>query len=77
MIHPGLGDLKQFNDRQLDEKIYKLNTMYFMTENQDVRQQMLLLIDSYKIEIEERRYAASKKRGQNGKDDLDSLINIS
>jgi hypothetical protein len=77
MIHPGLGDLTQFNDRQLDEKMYKLNTMYFMTENQEVRQQMLLLIDSYKMELEERRVAASRKRAENGKDDLDSLINIS
>jgi hypothetical protein len=77
MIHPGLGDLKQFNDRQLDEKIYKLNGMYFMTENDDVRQQMILLIDTYKMELEERRVAASKKRAENGKDDLDSLINIS
>tara|TARA_B110000503_G_scaffold52088_2_gene83852 strand:+ start:5696 stop:5929 length:234 start_codon:yes stop_codon:yes gene_type:complete len=77
MIHPGLGDLKQFNDRQLDEKIYKLNGMYFMTENDDVRQQMILLIDTYKMELEERRVAASKKRTENGKDDLDSLINIS
>lgn len=77
MIHPGLGDLKQFNDRQLDEKIYKLNGMYFMTENNDVRQQMILLIDTYKMELEERRVAASKKRAENGKDDLDSLINIS
>ena len=77
MIHPGLGDLKQFNDRQLDEKIYKLNGMYFMTENDDVRQQMILLIDTYKMELEERRVAASKKRAENGKDELDSLINIS
>lgn len=77
MIHPGLGDLKQFNDRQLEEKMFKLNNMYFMTENQEVRQQMLLIIDSYKIELEERRLAASKKKAEEGKDDLDNLINVS
>lgn len=76
MIHPNLGDLKQFNDRQLEEKIYKLNGMYFMTENQEVRQQMLLLMDSYKLELEERRLAASKKKADEGKDDLDNLIKI-
>ena len=76
MIHPGLGDLKQFNDRQLDEKIYKLNGMYFMTENDDVRQQMILLIDTYKIELEERRISARQKSDEAGKNELDSLIKV-
>ena len=47
-----------------------------MTENQEVRQQMLLLMDSYKLELEERRLAASKKKADEGKDDLDNLIKI-
>ena len=76
-MHPGVEELQQLSESQIEQKIMRLNGMYFMTENDDVRQQMILLIDTYKMELEERRVAASKKRAENGKDDLDSLINIS
>jgi hypothetical protein len=56
----------------------RINSMYFMTENQEVRQQMILLIDAYKIELEERRTAARKKQQEeNGDNPLDDLINVS
>jgi hypothetical protein len=78
MTHPGIVDLSEFTDVQLEEKLLKLNRYYFITENQGVRQQMLLVIDTYKIELEERRAAAKKKQQEeNGDNDLDSLINIS
>lgn len=76
MIHPGVTDLHELTDQQLEAKLYKLNSMYFITDNEDVRQQMLLLMDTYKIALEERRFAAKKKQ-ENGKDDLDNLINVS
>ena len=50
--------------------------MYFMTDNQDVRQQMILLMDSIKIELEERQIA-KRKQTQNDDNDLDNLINVS
>jgi hypothetical protein len=49
-----------------------------MTENQDMRQQMILLIDGYKLEIESRRAAARLKQEQEQQDNsLDDLINVS
>ena len=78
MMHPGITDLSEFTDTQLEEKLYKLNRYYFITENIDVRQQMLLVMDTYKIELEERRAAARRKQQEeNDNNDLDSLINIS
>jgi hypothetical protein len=50
--------------------------MYFMTENDDVRQQMILLIDTYKIELEERRISARRKSDEAGENELDSLIKV-
>lgn len=47
-----------------------------MTDNQDVRQQMILLMDSIKIELEERQIA-KRKQTQNDDNDLDNLINVS
>lgn len=76
MIHPGVTDLVDLTDAQLEAKLFKLNSMYFITENESVRQQMLLLIDTYKLALEERQLE-KKKQEQDGKDDLDNLINVS
>lgn len=77
MIHPGNLNLQDLTTNEIETKIKRLNSIYFMTENQEVRQQMILLLDSYKIELEERRMAEAKRQSKNGKNDLDGLINIS
>ena len=75
-MHPLLESLKGFSDSQLENKLHTLNCAYWMTENSEVRQQMLLIMDSLRVEMDERRMAAN--RGSNDlDDDLDKLINIS
>ena len=64
MIHPHENEIKNYTDAQLEQKLLKLNHMYFMTENEQMRQQMILLIDGYKLEIEARRAAARLKQEQ-------------
>lgn len=77
-MHPHLHDLSDLTDIQLEQKLMRLNNMYFVTENPDVRQQMILIMDTYKIELEQRRAAAKLKQQQeNGDNDLDNLINVS
>jgi len=76
LIHPNLGDLSEFTLNELEQKVLKLNSMYFMTQDENVRHQMILLIDSYKIEIEERR-RQQKKEQEDTNSDLDNLINVS
>lgn len=68
---------KDLTDTQLEQKLMRLNSMYFVTENPDVRQQMILIMDTYKIELEERRTAAKVKQQESGDNDLDNLINVS
>lgn len=77
MIHPGNLNLQELTTNEIENKIKKLNSLYFMTENQEVRQQMILLLDTYKIELEQRRLEEQKRQAKNGKNDLDGLINIS
>ncbi len=78
MIHPHQPDLSEFTETQLEEKLLKLNHMYFITDNPDVRQQMILLIDGYKLEIEARRAEARRKQIEDQEDNsLDDLINVS
>jgi hypothetical protein len=74
-MHPVPPDLAKLNDMAIEQKITQLNKIYFITENESVRHQIILLIDTYKIELEERRAAARKKQDQN-KNDLDSLIKV-
>lgn len=75
-MHPLLGTLKELTDSQLETKLYTLNRMYFITDNPEVRQQMILIMDSIKIEMEERR-SSSRNTPGNLDDDLDKLINVS
>ncbi len=76
-MHPIPPNIKELSDSQIENQILKLNSLYFMTEDESVRHQIILLLDTFKIELEERRYAAKKKQEQNGDNDLDSLINVS
>jgi hypothetical protein len=74
-MHPQ-AEVKNLSVQELEKKLYKLNGMYFMTDNEDVRQQMILLMDTYKLELEERRLG-QKKSAEEPKTDLDKLINVS
>ena len=75
MNHPQ-AEVKTLSVQELEKKLYKLNGMYFMTDNEEVRQQMILLMDTYKLELEERRLG-QQKSAEEPKTDLDKLINVS
>lgn len=76
-MHPIPPNLKELTDTQIENQILKLNSLYFMTEDSSVRHQVILLLDTFKIELEERRTAALKRQQQNDDNDLDSLIKVS
>ena len=77
-MHPGIVNLKELTLHQLEDNLNKLNRYYFISQNESVRLQIILAIDSYKIEIQE-RYAEEKRKQQqqNGDSGLDDLINVS
>ena len=75
MIHPHDKNLNEYTTMQLEQRLLKLNGMYFATQNPDMHEQMILMIDSYKLEIEA-RYAADKIK-QQGDNSLDDLIKVS
>ena len=77
-MHPFMDNLHEFTDSQLEEKIAKLNKVYFVTQNDDVRQQIILSLDSLKLELESRRARQRQQMIDDSEDNgLDSLINIS
>lgn len=73
-----MDNLDSFTDSQLEEKIAKLNKVYFVTQNEDVRHQVILSLDTLKLELESRRAAQrAQLLDDSGENGLDSLINIS
>lgn len=73
-----MDNLDDFTDSQLEEKITKLNRVYFVTENNDVRQQIILSLDTLKLELEARRARQRQQMLDDSNDNgLDNLINIS
>lgn len=76
-MHPLVNSLTNKTDSEIEEAILNLQRKFFIVRNPDVQSQIALVLDSYKIELEERKIAAKKKEQENGNNDLDNLINIS
>ena len=74
MVHP-LAQLNHLTDTELQEKLDDLNKKYWMASNPDVRNQIILMLDSLKLEQENRQIKQKKEENQDN--NLDNLINIS
>jgi len=68
-------DLSGFTDHVLEQKINDLQRKYFITQNPDLRNQIVNILDFYKEELKSRRAAAQKKLEEKH-NNLDSLINV-
>lgn len=75
MLHPFTKDLSSLSDKQLDETLSDLTKKYFLTRNPEAKNQLQLMINSYKLEMSERQIKSRLNKGSNK--DLDKLIDIS
>ena len=73
MLHPLDDDLSIYNNQQLESKIADLTKKFVRQRNPQVKDQMILLINSYKMELRER---IQKEQRQKTNLDLDKFINI-
>jgi|TARA_B100001094_G_scaffold131533_1_gene127346 hypothetical protein len=78
-MHPYVKDADTLTEDQIEEKIFKLNRIYYQTSNQDVQNQIVLALDTYKVALEEKRIEAKKiqENRENGENGLDNLIKVS
>ena len=79
-MHPLVENTQSLSDSELEEKVMQLNRKYFQTQNLQVRDQISLLLDSYKLELEARRQRqklAQEQQQENGESGLDNLIKVS
>lgn len=75
-MHPLIGDLSNLKDSELEAKINELSKKYFATYNVDVREQMVMVLDTYKEELSNRRRAEYEKMMKSRDKNLDKLINV-
>ena len=73
-MHPLVNDLSEFTTTQLQEKIVSLQKKYLAMNNAQVQNQIVLLIDTYNLEIERRQRSKDKKESNKDNNDLDKLI---
>jgi hypothetical protein len=78
MIHPFTPDLSALSDKELEEKIQELTKKYFQSTrfSPSISGQIVLLLDSYKAEVQERAITRSKKSEELGENDINELIKI-
>lgn len=80
MFHPLLPNLSEVKVPELEEKIIELTKKYWIaarTGNGGLCNQILVAIDSYKAELQNKNLAANRVPARNGDKDLDDLIKIS
>ena len=79
-MHPLRESTQSLSDNDIEEKVMQLNRKYFQTQNPQVRNQISLLLDDYKLELEARRAKQkleAQQHQENGESGLDNLIKVS
>ena len=72
-MHPLINNLSDYTDEELLTKIDTLTNNYWRITNADLRDQIVLTLDTFNIELQERQ---QKNKLEDNKE-LDNLINIS
>jgi hypothetical protein len=80
MFNPLLPDLSKLKDQELDERIFDLTKKYSIAlrlGNGSAAQQIVLNLDAYKTEQQQRQYNANKElENKNKNSGMDDLINV-
>ena len=72
-MHPLINNLSEYTDEELLKKIDTLTNNYWRISNNDLRDQIVLTLDTFNIELQSRQ---QKIKLEDNKE-LDNLINIS
>ena len=72
-MHPLINNLSEYTDEELLNKIDTLTNNYWRISNNELRDQIVLTLDTFNIELQSRQ---QKNKLEDNKE-LDNLINIS
>jgi hypothetical protein len=76
MFNPLVDNFSELTDTQLELKISDLQKKYFLTHNNDLRQQIVNILNMYKSERISRLAKSREKDLSRGNPDLDELIKV-
>ena len=78
MMHPLQPDISGLSEQDLEKKIQDLTQKYYqaMRYSPSITSQVVLLLDSYKLEREERQLAKAKLAAESGENDINELIKV-
>ena len=78
MFNPLLDNFDELSDAEIELKISELSRKYFISHNPQVQQQISVILEMFKQELNSRiAKQRQKEQEQNGENGLDSLINVS
>ena len=77
-MHPLEPNLSNLTDQEIENKIQELSRRYFqaMRLSPSILGQVVLLLDSYKLEREERQLAKARLAAESGENDINELIKV-
>ena len=76
-MHPLITNLDQLKETELENKIAELTKRYYFSANNTYLQnQVLLVLDTYRTELESRRFAEWQKMVESQEKMIDKLINV-
>ena len=77
-MHPLSPSLTGLSDQELDKKVQELTERYYqaLRFSPSIASQIVLLLDSYNSEKQNRALEKSKKAAENGDNSLNDLIKI-
>ena len=76
MMHPLVNDLSSLKDNELESKILDLSKKYWISQNSDVQNQIILILNQYNEELRTRRHKLLQQQMENRNQELDKLIKI-
>ena len=75
-MHPLVHNLDTLKDGEIESRIQSLSKKYFATQNPDLRQQIVMVLDDYKTELAARQRRQLQAEYQKRDKDLDNLIKV-
>lgn len=76
MQHPLISGLDTLKDLELEERITELTKKYFKANSVDMQQQIVVILEMYKEELNSRRRKSWEEQQNRRDKGLDDLINV-
>ena len=76
MYHPLVADLSNMKETEIEQKITELTKRYYAASSAELQRQVIILLDTYKQELETRRYNEWAKMAADQEKMVDKLINV-